>query len=61
MFDLRMVPMLSVVNIQFSRYPALWGTSIVEKGTTKASITSGIISKIVGTQNDGTTPGGSQT
>ena len=34
MFDLNMVPMLTVVGINFARYPALWGTN---KGATANS------------------------
>jgi hypothetical protein len=34
MFDLHMVPMLSVVSINFARYPALWGSN-TEVGKTK--------------------------
>ena len=40
MFDLRMVPILSVVNITFSRYPALWKNStIAGLGESKVSST----------------------
>lgn len=35
MFDLNMVPMLTVVGINFARYPALWGTN---KGETANSV-----------------------
>lgn len=35
MFDLNMVPMLTVVGINFARYPALWGTN---KGGTANSV-----------------------
>jgi hypothetical protein len=40
MFDLHMVPMLSVVNISFARYPALWGSNTeVGKTGQKGNVT----------------------
>ena len=56
MFDLNMIPMLSVVSISFSRYPALWGSTIVDKTATQRSVNQGLNQglkdQIIGTGNN---------
>jgi hypothetical protein len=37
-FDLRMVPLLSVVNVTFTRYPALWSDPNASKGDKKTQL-----------------------
>lgn len=55
-FDLRMVPVLSVINITFSRYPAIWGSTNTTGSVKTVSETAFINAVTSATSSTGTKP-----